>query len=616
MKRILSLKEIQPDDRHRVGGKAYALWRLAKGGFDIPDTVCVTSNVYREFIERTGLRERILMELHRKDFKEMRWEEIWDCATRIRNIFLTQSLPEDNYQDLDKTLQDRFQNRSVAVRSSAPDEDDARSSFAGLHESFINLIGAADTIKHIRLVWASLWSDAALLYRQEIGLDVEKSAMAVVVQETIAGDCSWVVFTRDPNNPRQAVIESVHGLNQGLVDGEIEPDRWMIDRDSGKIVSHTQPKRKHWFIPSQGGVARTVLPQEKTGLPPLNGQAVKTVWTTALEAEEYFQSPQDVEWTYFQKRLVLLQSRPITTLGSGDTEGQRGRYLSLHRSFDNLKGLRRKIEEELIPAMIETAESLGKKDLSRLSTAELAKEIEQRWKINHKWVNVYWADFISYAHGVRLFGQVYNDAVQPEDPYEFIGLLTDTDMASLARNNMLFDLADAVRKDQDLRHKLEDGNVTNINLDFMARVETFIEKFGDLSCPVTGGRACVLGFTPLFRLLLELLDHPPSANIGKIDRVKQLREKYLNSFWAISKNVPGRCWIWLKAAIACGMTTTFTLAASRHSCWRRSRKPKNASRMDHLPHCKRFWRPSRLKKPALNPLLYRSAMATPSRPDS
>jgi pyruvate,water dikinase len=530
MKRILSLEEIRADDRQCVGGKAYALWRLASGGFDIPDTVCVTSNVYREFIESTGLRERILLELHRKDFREMRWEEIWDCATRIRNMFLTQKLPEDLHQDLDKTLQDRFQNRSVAVRSSAPDEDDARASFAGLHESFINLIGAADIIKHVRLVWASLWSDAALLYRQEIDLDVEQSTMAVVVQETIAGDCSGVVFTRDPNNPRQAVIESVHGLNQGLVDGDIEPDRWMIDRDSGKIVSHTQPKRKHWFIPSQGGVDRATLPQEKTELPPLNGQAVRTIWRTALKAEEYFKSPQDVEWTYFEKRLVLLQSRPITTLGSGDTEDKRGWYLSLHRSFDNLKDLRRKIEEELIPAMIETAENLGKKDLSRLSTEGLAEEIEHRWKINNKWVNVYWADFIPYAHGVRLFGQVYNDAVRPKDPYEFIDLLTDTNMASLARNNMLFELADTIRSNQDLRRKLEEGDATDINPDFMARVETFIDKFGDLSCPVTGGRACVLGTTPLFRLLLELADHPLSGNVRKVDRHKQLEEKYLNSF--------------------------------------------------------------------------------------
>jgi len=539
MNRIISLKEIHADDRPRVGGKAYALWRLANGGFTIPDTLCVTSDVYREFVSRTGLRERMLLELHRKDFKEMRWEEIWDCATRIRNMFLTQGFPEDLYQDLQKNLQDHFQNRSVAVRSSAPDEDDARSSFAGLHASYINLSGAAAIIKHIRLVWASLWSDAALLYRQEIGLDVEKSAMAVVVQETIAGDCSGVAFTRDPNNSRQAVIESVHGLNQGLVDGEIEPDRWMIDRESGNIVRHTQPERRHWFIPGRGGVDRAALPDEKAGRPPLSEQTVKTVWATARKAEKYFQAPQDVEWTYLEKRLTLLQSRPITTLGSGNTEDQRGWYLSLHRSFDNLKDLRRKIEEELIPAMVDVAEKLGEKDLSGLSEAALAAEIRRRWEINHKWVNVYWTDFIPYAHGVRLFGQVYNDAVQPKDPHEFIDLLTDTDMASLARNNMLLELAAIIRHNQILKQKLKQGDDTDLDPGFKSMVDAFIEKFGDLSCAVTGGKDCVLGTAPLFRLLLELSEHPPPVSMRKGGRAKRLQENFINSFSGQEKD--GAC---------------------------------------------------------------------------
>jgi pyruvate,water dikinase len=120
--------------------------------------------------------------------------------------------------------------------------------------------GEASILKHIRLVWSSLWSDSALLYRQEIGLDVEKSSMAVVVQETVAGDRSGVVFTRNPNDESQGVIESVYGLNQGLVDGDVEPDRWLMDRSRNTIVSHTTPERKYWIIPSQsgasGGVAR------------------------------------------------------------------------------------------------------------------------------------------------------------------------------------------------------------------------------------------------------------------------------------------------------------------------------------------------------------------------
>ena len=460
----------------------------------------------------------------------MRWEEIWDCATRIRNMFLTKPLPDDLAQEIHNGIGDRFRGRTVAVRSSAPEEDDAQSSFAGLHESFINVAGAESILKHIRLVWASLWSDAALLYRQEIGLNVEKSTMAVVIQETVAGDRSGVVFTRNPNDENQGVIESVYGLNQGLVDGTVEPDRWIIDRSRNTIVSHTPPERKYWMIPGPNGVRLAELPAEKSAHPPLNPQDVNFVFKTARKAEEFFKMPQDVEWTYDKDFLVLLQSRPITTLRSDKPKDERGWYLSLHRSFDNLKNLRRKIEEELIPGMIAVAESLGAKDLVKLSVQALAAEIRQRWEINHKWVNIYWADFIPYAHGVRLFGQFYNDAVRPDDPYEFINLLTNTDMASIARNNMLMDLAATIRSDQHLTEKLKQGDDSNLNAKFLSMINEFIEKFGDLSCAVTGGKNCVLGTGPLYRLLLEMADHPAQTDDGsKNDRINRLHQNYLKS---------------------------------------------------------------------------------------
>ena len=117
---ILSAEEVTPMDRHRVGGKGYALSQLAKGLFKIPRTICITSDTYQEYVRRTGLRERILLELHRKDFREMRWEEIWDCATRIRNMFLTKPLPDDLAQAFRNDISERFRCRTVAVRSSEP----------------------------------------------------------------------------------------------------------------------------------------------------------------------------------------------------------------------------------------------------------------------------------------------------------------------------------------------------------------------------------------------------------------------------------------------------------------------------------------------------------------
>jgi phosphoenolpyruvate synthase/pyruvate phosphate dikinase len=185
MKWILTPAEINREHRNRIGGKAYALSVMAKAGVNIPDTLILTVDAYNAFVDATGLRERILLELNRKKFKDMRWEEIWDCATRIRNLFLKRPMPTHLDDELSEQIQSCFNGKPLVVRSSAPDEDAAGSSFAGLHESFVNVRGTPWVIKHVRLVWASLWSDAALLYRQEIGLDVEKSAMAVVLQETV-----------------------------------------------------------------------------------------------------------------------------------------------------------------------------------------------------------------------------------------------------------------------------------------------------------------------------------------------------------------------------------------------------------------------------------------------
>jgi len=425
----------------------------------------------------------------------------------------------------------RFRGKSAVVRSSAPEEDDARASFAGLHESYLNINGVDAILEHIRKVWASLWSDAALLYRQEIGLDVEKSSMAVVIQEIVAGDRSGVAFSQNPNDTSQAVIESVYGLNQGLVDGLVEPDRWILDRERKTIVSHTPADRERWMIPRGDGVELEPLPGNLAAGPPLAADEVIRVFELAVRAEDNFKLPQDVEWTFRDGTLFVLQSRPITTLAHENAGDKRGWYLSLHRSFENLKSLRSKIENDLIPGMIAAAEGMAGIDISVLSDQALAREIHRRWETNHKWVNVYWEDFIPFAHGVRLFGQVYNDVMQPEDTYEFVDLLTQTEMASLERNRMLEGLANRVRHNPQLAEQLESGDLSKLDPDFVADLETFIQNFGDLSCSVTGGTQCVQDAMPLFKILREMADHPiPPLNKRKSNTADNLKEKFLSHF--------------------------------------------------------------------------------------
>jgi pyruvate,water dikinase len=527
----IPVAQINENDRHRVGGKGFALASMFRQGFTIPDTLCVSSDLYNAYVTQSGLRERIQLELHRKDFKEMRWEEIWDCATRIRNMFLTIPIPPELEARLVKTIELQFGGKSVVVRSSAPDEDSTASSFAGLHESYLNIRGAEAILEHVRKVWASLWSDAALLYRQELGLDVEKSAMAVVIQEIVVGERSGVAFSENPYDSSQAVIESVHGLNQGLVDGAVEPDRWILDRAKRTIISHTPASREYWMIPYENGVALSALPETKAKQPPLSAEEARAVFELAMKAEEYFDNPQDVEWTLKDDALCVLQSRPITTKSSQESGDNRAWYLSLHRSFENLKNLRKKIEEELIPGMIAAADLMAKTDLTDLSDQQLAEEIKKRWQLNHKWVNIYWEEFIPFAHGVRLFGQFYNDALRPDDPYEFMDLLTHTDMASLGRNRMMENLANLIRKDPTLKKQLQTGDQSSIDPHFSKKVQEFIEKYGDLTCGVTGGSHCDQETDPLLNILLEMAAHPGiDISQRKSATADDLQNRFLNHF--------------------------------------------------------------------------------------
>jgi len=525
----IPLHDVQAEDRGRVGGKCLALALMAREGFSIPDALCVTTDAYEEYVASTGLRERILLELNRKDFKEMRWEEIWDASLRIRNIFASRPIPPGLGAELMDSLGSRFRDKVVVVRSSAPEEDASRSSFAGLHESFVNVRGADSILEHIKLVWASLWSDAAILYRREIGLDIETSSMAVLVQEIVIGERSGVTFTKSPNNEAYGVIESVYGLNQGLVDGTVEPDRWTMHRITGEVVSHAAAHRDTYVIPAQGGVQLAPLPAKMAKKPPLSDKEAAGLFRIALKAEELFGGAQDVEWTFRGKAFHLLQARPITTL-SGEEGDDRQWYMSLRRSFENLKALRNRIEGELIPGMIEEAENLAQQDLTALSDQQLAAEIGHRSDTYRKWVDVYWTEFIPYAHGARLFGQVYNDAIHPEDPYEFVDLLRTKEMASLERNGMLEDMASVIRGDPMLLNQLRSREYARIDPGFQEKIDEFTRKFGDFSCKVIGGAQCEVVPEGLVTLLLELAAHPEAKRMtGSVD-LEAMEQRFLDRF--------------------------------------------------------------------------------------
>jgi pyruvate,water dikinase len=436
---LIPLEAIRERDRSVVGGKAANLARLASSGFTVPRGWCLTTLAYEQFVSEGRLLEPMRMELGRKPFDDMRWEEIWDAALRIRSLYLGRPLPARLRSVIGEALRSLGESTEVAVRSSAVEEDSAGRSFAGLHESILGVRGQRAVEDAVKVVWASLWSDAALLYRRELGLDPALSRMAVVVQEVIHADRSGVAFARDPRDPGKpyAIVESVPGSCRLLVDGELDPDRWELDRDTGEIVSWRSGRR-----------------DARDEAPLLEPRDLEQVLMTVMSIESGFGWEPDVEWTGRGENFTVLQARPITRR-SADPDSTREWYLSLRPSDGRLRRLRDRVAEELIPQLERDGSALADEDLESLDEAGLADSIDRRAECLALWKQIYWVEFIPFAHGVRRLATYYNDAVQPEDAYEFVGLLRDQPLLASERNRALERLARDMAEDASLRSKVE-----------------------------------------------------------------------------------------------------------------------------------------------------------------
>jgi len=522
MKKLLYLDDSPDLIREEVGSKAAALATMSASGFAVPRSLFIPAKVYTDFIRSTGLRERILVELGRKSFEEMRWEEMWDTSLRIRNLFVNTPIPPTLESEIARSISSDFSGTPLAVRSSALAEDTEGASFAGLHESFLNVQGVHSVLHHMILVWASLWSDAALLYRQELGLSIEDSAMGIIVQEMVSGQKSGVAFGVAPDNSNQVILESVYGLNKGLVDGDVEPDRWILDRATGNILTRTPATREQFIRPTKSGVEIAALEGKLAAIPPLNDEEVAVVFNTLTRLGTLFGSPQDMEWTFRNSVLTVLQSRPVTT-HSDESGDNRSWYLSLRRSFTNLKELGSRIEEELLPAMELEAETLHSIDVHAMDNEVLAVEIERRQAILDRWRNVYWEEFIPFAHGARLFGQVYNNKLHPDDPFEFISLLTSEHMMSMRRNELLQRTAERIRP------RVADLTVEKILSDreLASEIDLVSSEFSGLTNTMYGSEE---EKRALAGILLQLASQDAEKGNARQAGREELEQRYLQSF--------------------------------------------------------------------------------------
>lgn len=205
----------------------------------------------------------------------------------------------------------------VAVRSSGIGEDSQGSSFAGQHDTLLNVVGAEQAIAAIRQVRDSGHSDAARSYRQRMGLPPEPQ-IGVVIQRLVNPDCSGVLFTRNPiNGADERVVEAAWGFGEVVVSGLVTPDHYRFERNGQLLEATPGYKDIRLVMLADGGLEELLVEADQAEVLSVDGKQLAQLNELALLCEHLYGGEQDIEWAFADGTLYLLQRRAVTAIGGG-----------------------------------------------------------------------------------------------------------------------------------------------------------------------------------------------------------------------------------------------------------------------------------------------------------
>ncbi|QRP50910.1 phosphoenolpyruvate synthase [Amycolatopsis sp. FDAARGOS 1241] len=311
---MLGFGEIDESQVGLVGGKGAHLGELSRiEGVRVPPGYCVTTHAFRQVLADVPLFESGLDRLARLDPDDR--NTIATLSAQLREVVTAAAVPDGLAAALLTPLSGLDEKAAYAVRSSATAEDLPTASFAGQQDTYLNVVGPAAIFEHIRLCWASLFTERAVTYRLRNGFDHHKVHMAVVVQHMVVSEASGILFTADPitSNRKVTSIDAGFGLGEALVSGLVNADGYRV-RD-GEIVEKTvSAKQLAVHAVPGGGTRQDAVAPELQQQPALTDEQVLELERLGRRIEAHFGRPQDIEWCLADGEFQIVQSRPITTL--------------------------------------------------------------------------------------------------------------------------------------------------------------------------------------------------------------------------------------------------------------------------------------------------------------
>ncbi|CAK7221703.1 hypothetical protein SEUCBS140593_004656 [Sporothrix eucalyptigena] len=321
----LTFSDAGATDKAKVGGKGCNLGLLTQARFPVPPGFTVTTAAYSRFMDLSGLKAKILSLVGAINYDNA--DDVESKSAAARGMIIQTPMPMEltseitsKYAKLAAGGADPF----VAVRSSGTAEDLADTSFAGLHDTLLDIRGPEALIDAVRTCWASLWSARAVAYRQRNGFNHSEVDLAVVIQRMVAAAAAGVLFTGNPMTAAtdEMVINASWGLGEAVVSGLVNPDCFVLkdvgyslrirDRILGDKTHTVRRNPAGQTVNGQGTITEDTPAAMQAAFSMTDAQVLKLSRLGQRVQEHYDGFPQDIEWALEGEDVFLLQSRPIT----------------------------------------------------------------------------------------------------------------------------------------------------------------------------------------------------------------------------------------------------------------------------------------------------------------
>ncbi len=313
---VRDISTLRITDAEEAGGKGANMGEMVAASLPVPPGFVLLRDCYRESMRAGGVDAEV-NSLHREALKTVAdTTHLTELCKRLQGLVHKAGIADAVREPILAAYRALGSDKVVAVRSSATGEDGRDASFAGMNATLTNVSGEDGLIDAVVRCWMSLFSPRVITYRASRNFTADP-AMAVVVQQMIDSEMAGVAFTADPSNGAQdrVVIEAAFGLGEVVVSGEVEPDTYLVSKETLQVLDVRLGHKAFKIVRGPDGNDTPVdLDDEQADARVLDDAQLRRIAELAIATERHNGCPQDTEWAIANGKTYLVQARPITTL--------------------------------------------------------------------------------------------------------------------------------------------------------------------------------------------------------------------------------------------------------------------------------------------------------------